>query len=150
MLHSTINTGILTLKKVLLLMATFVLTAFFRFLILLFPFRMIARFIGTEGIETDYDISNDSSYKIRTVSWAVIKISAYTPWKSNCMVQALAAQLLLKIFSIPTTLYLGVAKKESNLIAHAWLRSGYMIVTGGENKETFEPINFYGSNVYVK
>ena len=134
------------IKIWLLLIAAFFLTGFFRFVILLLPFRMIARFMGRESVETTYNCTGEHQYKIRAVRWAVGTVSRYTPWKSLCMVQALTAQLLLRCFSIPSTLYLGVTKNNGQLAAHAWLRSGKEIVTGGDAMSDFQAIACYGSD----
>jgi hypothetical protein len=132
-------------KKKLLLIISILLTGFFRLVILIFPFKAIVGFMGTEGVETTYCRTAEHLPKIRAVSWAVNTASRHTPWKSLCMVQALTAQLLLRYFSIPATLYLGVAKNEGILSAHAWLRSGSEIVTGGDNMHNYQTIICYGS-----
>lgn len=54
-----------------------------------------------------------------------------TPWQSKCLVKALTASHLLKKRGISHTLYLGVGQNDSKMIAHAWLRSGRLYVTGG-------------------
>lgn len=128
-----------------LLVITIILTGFFRFVILFFPFKLIVGFMGTEGVETTYCRTDEHLPKIRAIRWAIDTVSRYTPWKSLCMVQALTAQLLLRYFSIPATLYLGVAKNEGQLVAHAWLRSGSEIVTGGDTMDNFQVIICYGS-----
>lgn len=136
----------LAFKKGLLLISAFFLSGLFRFAILFLPFKQIAIIMGTEGVETSSDSKDEHSYKIRVIRWAVVTASLYARWKSLCMVQALTAQLLLRAFSIPSTLYLGVAKKEQDqLIAHAWLRSGAEIVTGGEAMDDFKAIIWYGN-----
>jgi hypothetical protein len=140
-----INHTRLTWKKKLLLVITIILTGFFRFIILFFPFKVIASFMGTERLETTKCRTDEHLPKIRAISWAVSTASRNTPWKSLCMVQALTAQLLLRYFSIPATLYLGVKKNEGQLIAHAWLRSGSEIVTGGDTMDNFRAIICYGS-----
>lgn len=132
-------------KIKLLLVITMILTGFFRFIILFFPFKVIAGFMGTEGMETTYCRTDEHLPKIRAIRWAVGTAGRHTPWKSLCMVQALTAQLLLRYFSIPATLYLGVAKNEGQLIAHAWLRSGSEIVTGGDTMDNFQAIVCYSS-----
>jgi hypothetical protein len=48
--------------------------------------------------------------------------------------QAVAAKLMLRRRGLPNTLYLGVARedarRDSPVLAHAWLRSGAVDVTG--------------------
>jgi hypothetical protein len=139
------NIMVWNLKIGLLIAVSFVLTCFFRVIILALPFKLLAGFIGVEGIETRYCLPRQALYRIRIIRWAVTKVSRHTPWKSLCMVQALTAQLLLRCFSISSTLYLGLSKSEDKLSAHAWLRSGPEIVTGKVNMDSFRTVIFYGS-----
>ena len=136
----------LSWKQITLLIVTFFLTGFFRFLILFLPFKVIAGFMGEEGLETAHILPNKHLSRVLFIRWVVHIVSIRTPWKSACMVQALTAQLLLRLFTIPATLYLGVGKSNDKLVAHAWLRSGSEIVTGEEAMNDFHPIIFYGSS----
>lgn len=55
-----------------------------------------------------------------------------TPWDSNCLARALAANVLLRLFRVPHMLCLGVARSPSaQLQAHAWVVAGERSVTGG-------------------
>lgn len=72
------------------------------------------------------------------VGWSVNKLSQVTPWESKCLVRALTAQMILRMLNIPSTLYLGLAKDDSQqLIAHAWLRCGSLTITGAREREGF-------------
>ena len=68
-------------------------------------------------------------------------MSSYTPWESACLAQAFAAKAMLRCRGITSTLYLGLAKNEqggqSGLLAHAWLRSGSLILTGEPGKDQY-------------
>jgi hypothetical protein len=45
---------------------------------------------------------------------------------------------------IPSTLYLGVARDEKqNLIAHAWLQCGDVIITGKAEKDRFTTVSMF-------
>jgi hypothetical protein len=62
--------------------------------------------------------------------------AARLPGTTTCLAQALAAGLLLGRRGIDSTLYLGVARnaaERDGFEAHAWLRSGSLVVTGAEN-----------------
>jgi hypothetical protein len=55
-----------------------------------------------------------------------------------CLTQAIAAGIMLKQRRIAYNIYLGVARNNNNqLIAHAWLRSGDILVTGGDHCNQF-------------
>ena len=119
------------------------LSGYYRFSLLKRPFSQIASKIGTEQFETERIPQNMAI--IRNVNSAVTKVCTHTPWQSQCLVQALTAKKLLNKRSLPCTLYMGVAKDESNqLIAHAWLRCGNVYVTGGHNKDRFTVTGIYG------
>ena len=74
------------------------------------------------------------------IGQAIRSAANYTPWESVCLPQAMAAQWMLKRRHIAGTLYLGVAKDETKpekLAAHAWLRSGDVLLTGGAGHRQF-------------
>ncbi len=62
----------------------------------------------------------------------------------TCRRQALAAKRMLRDPGLPSTLYLGVASDEdAGLKAHAWLRSGAVILTGSEGREDFTVVSTF-------
>lgn len=74
----------------------------------------------------------------RLVGWVVETVNRYTPWESKCLVQAVVGKLLLRQYGIANTLYFGVGRdEEKNLLPHAWLRSGEMMLIGGRCLERF-------------
>lgn len=136
-----------SLKKAILLVFAFILTGIMRFLLLAVPFRYIAAFMGKEKSESPESVDNVKFSKARIIGRTVIAVSGHTPWKSECLVQALTAQAILRIFKIPNTLYLGMAKDDSNkLSAHAWLRCGHAVITGGLISEEFKVVAQYSNN----
>ena len=77
--------------------------------------------------------SADQAELVRRVSKAIPRAASRVPWRSDCLVQALAAERWLAKMGVPTVLYIGARKDEqSQFLAHAWLKSGDTIVTGGE------------------
>ena len=120
------------------------LSALFRFLVLFIPFRKLAEKMGTLMMESAETISEKHTAIARRITGIVLRVSRNTPWESKCLIQALTAQFLLKDESIPSTLYLGIAKAEGKLIAHAWLRSGADILIGGAVKDDFKCIAYFG------
>ena len=57
-------------------------------------------------------------------------------FSNECLVCAFTAKKILE--DIPSTVYMGVAKKEDGgMKAHAWTRVGDIIVTGEEGRERF-------------
>ncbi|MEO5578105.1 MAG: lasso peptide biosynthesis B2 protein [Sphingomicrobium sp.] len=70
---------------------------------------------------------------VERVAFFIPRVAARLPWRTDCLVQALAAQRWLGRNAIATTLTLGVQRdKPSDFEAHAWLTAGDRIVTGGD------------------
>ena len=66
------------------------------------------------------------------------------PWHSTCLVQAIAAMLMLQRRGLDSTLYLGVAREgDVDLAAHAWLRSGDVLVTGVDEQQQYKTISSF-------
>ena len=75
------------------------------------------------------------------VARALERVRRRVPWSGHCLAQALAGKYMLRRRGVASTLYLGVAKDaKSQLEAHAWLRSGDVVVAGGEDLERFTVI----------
>jgi hypothetical protein len=121
----------------LLLLYIFMLLAIVRVLLLLVPFRYITVWLGKYMKESPYIDENDNTF-INQVERDIQLVSKYTPWESKCLVQAITGKILLRHKRLQNTMYLGVAKdSENQMIAHAWLRSGNKLVTGGCNSGMF-------------
>lgn len=63
--------------------------------------------------------------------------AAGAPFRADCYPTAIVAQLLCRLYRVPSALHLGVclpsADDEPPLAAHAWVVSGSVSVTGGRN-----------------
>lgn len=126
-----------------LLVQVFFLLGAARLALRLIPFRRLARWLGPLQTETPSEASPDALAQARRIAQAIARISPHTPWTSNCFPQAIAAKYWLHRRGIPTTLYLGVALNKSQessaseMAAHAWLRCGSFLVTGGRGSERY-------------
>ena len=125
-----------------LLIHTFICLGIARFAVLTLPFRWIARYLGRHQLEGAVSEPPAILAKAKRVAWAVSLMSRYTPWNSNCLAQAIAAKRLLRRQQVISTLYLGVARKNEGLEAHAWLRCGEFFVTGGRG-EGFAVVSYF-------
>lgn len=106
-------------------------------LLLLRPFAKVAPLLGAKSEETEQHESKDMIV-LKRIAHAIDIVSRYTFWDSKCLVKAIAGMKMLERRSIDSTLYLGTAKDEhKKLIAHAWLRSGSLYVTGAEVMQQF-------------
>lgn len=136
----------LPFKNKILVTISFFLLGIMRLLILIIPFKHLIAVMGKEMRESPFTLPEKSQARGLWVSWAVNITSKYTPWQSKCYVRALTAMLMLKILHIPSTLYLGVSKSQTNsLIAHAWLRSGKEYITGVGEIDQFKCVSYFSS-----
>lgn len=83
--------------------------------------------------------ANSSATRIvERVQFAIPRAAARVPWRSDCLVQALAGRNWLLKEGVPSTLIIG-ATNEGGFAAHAWLDVGGVIVTG-KSLESFVPL----------
>jgi hypothetical protein len=127
----------------LLLLEALICLGLARSAIVLIPFRRIAPYLGQQH-ETPATDTPALRLTLQRVARAVATVSQHTSWESTCLVQAMAAKLMLKRRGIYSTLYLGVLKEAKGLAAHAWLRSGSLILTGGSGHQRFTVISTFG------
>lgn len=115
-----------------------------RMAIWIVPFRRIASVLGRPMSESPGGVESRREFHARQVGWAVRAVARRTPWKNNCLVQALAAKIMLRRRGIASTVYLGVAKESGKeLNAHAWLRSGDVILTGKRKSGEFTVLSTF-------
>lgn len=113
-------------------------------IITIIPIRRFFKKFGEQGKESASLIANDDLLKVHLVEKAVRRAAKFLPWRAKCFSRAITAKVLLKRMRIPSTLYLGVAKEGSTkMIAHAWVRSGTVIITGKEEMSKFTPLVFF-------
>jgi hypothetical protein len=83
---------------------------------------------------------------VKQIGWAVGVMSRHTWWDSKCLAQAIAAQWMLRRRAVPGTLYLGMSKDGAqDLIAHAWVRSGHVILTGASRQRWFTVVSTFAA-----
>jgi hypothetical protein len=119
----------------------FVLLGLARATVLCIPFKRVAPHLGQPNVET---ATGAPPLHVRRVARAIHLVSRYTPWKSNCFAQALAGHLMLRRRGADSTLYFGVYKGGDVFAAHAWIRHGDLVVTGGPGHNRYTVIARYG------
>lgn len=100
-------------------------------------FAKIAPSLGEQMAETTYLENSQNRVMLRKISNAIHMMSLYTFWESECLVKAMAGMKMLEKRGIESTLYLGTAKDNTGLVAHAWLRSGSFYISGSDGMERF-------------
>lgn len=67
------------------------------------------------------------------VAWAIPRVAARLPWRTDCLVQAMAARRWLARAGIATELWIGSRTDQiPGFEAHAWLCLDGAAITGGD------------------
>ena len=117
-----------------------------RLLLLTTEFKKIAPKLGKHMREVSAKGDAAQTALAKDIGLAVRTMSYHTVWESKCFAQAIAAKRMLTRRGIQSTLYLGVAKDDAgSLIAHAWITSCGLTLTGGRNAKRFTVVSVFGS-----
>ena len=131
----------LPLSSKVLLLEAWITLGLSRGMVLTLPFRWIA-----PGLRADLPgpVLDSGQAQAQTVGWALRVASKYTPWKSNCLAQAIAAKRMLHRRQLPSTLFLGVRKGEQDEFeAHAWVDFGPVTLTGGHDQAGYSVVSSF-------
>lgn len=105
------------------------------------PFRRIAIWMGTPGTESPLTANTSQVQMAQEIGWSIGCLARRVPWDGRCLAQALAAMGMLRRRGLEGTVSFGADREKSGeLIAHAWLRFGPCMVTGGAGHERFKTI----------
>lgn len=66
-----------------------------------------------------------------TIAFVIPRVAARMPWRADCLIQAIAAQHWLAQKGLATRIVVGVDREGEGLLAHAWLKLGERVITGG-------------------
>ena len=79
------------------------------------------------------ELSPEEERLIERIAYVIPRVAARLPWRTDCLVQAIAAKRWLARSGIVSRLHFGVPReKQPEFEAHAWLTVGERIVTGGD------------------
>jgi hypothetical protein len=99
-----------------------------------FPFQRLASRLSAEDGLDDADPE------------LVGAAGAHVPWRSDCFPRSIAAHQLLKSHGYASTIHLGVEKAgNGELLGHAWVTCGGIVVTGGEQLDRYAEIHRLGA-----
>lgn len=130
------------LKQKLLIPQILVLMARYKRLVHGQPFSELAPGIGTLGYATPVEASPRNAWLVHELMEAMFR---RIKWKDSCLIRALTAKRLLNRMGEKCTLYMGVRKAQGEaMTAHAWLRCGKLIVTGGESMDGYTVTAVFG------
>lgn len=88
-----------------------------------------------DGGETPRDepLSPEKARHVDRVAYAINVMSLRVPWRSDCLVRALAARRWLSGGGVASRIAVGARHDEQGaFMAHAWLKVGERVVTGGD------------------
>jgi hypothetical protein len=113
------------------------------------PFSKVSPGLGAYMEETTYEPNHHDRKLLKRISEAIHISSRYTFWESQCMVKAIAGMNMLKRREIESTIYFGTGRDEQGkMIAHAWLRSGSIYLSGAEEMNRFIIVGKYAKKIY--
>jgi len=105
------------------------------------PFKeLVAEFTAHRPPYEPEDPGPEALAQARRIGWAVAAAARFTPWRSTCLVQVLAAQRMLQPRLIPGAICIGAAPGEAagaGLEAHAWLKCGAAVVCGESGHQRY-------------
>lgn len=122
----------LSLPDKLLVVEALLLLAAARLAIVGVSFKRVASFLGrrSENVEAGDEPANSNTASVKRIAWAIRRVGLVTPWRSNCLAKAIAAQVMLRRRGIAAALYFGMVKNsDGEYAAHAWLTSGGVVLT---------------------
>ena len=120
--------------------------SFVRVLRMWFSFARLSRDFGSPDAESQLEIESKNQKIAKDVGAAIGAAVRNLPFTCNCLTQAICALRMLKRRGLSCTIYFGVTSGDFRIKeAHAWIRCGEQIITGGGGLERY-PIIFRFSN----
>ncbi|WCN08577.1 lasso peptide biosynthesis B2 protein [Marinomonas mediterranea] len=150
-LKSKINTFLkLSLLEKVWLFFLYPLSGLARALILTLKYKRLSTYFGFYLRNAQLSIPTTEAQKIRAlrIGKTVELCSRYTFWESKCLVQAIMAITLLKLYRIPYVMHLGATltnDKDEPMKAHAWVLVGDRVITGRAGHKAFSITATYTS-----
>jgi hypothetical protein len=117
-------------------------------LLRMLAFRRVAPLLGTQiGAVGCVPLADDrQESRARMVRRAVRRAARISPWRNDCLPQALAGAVFCRALGLPVTTHLGVRLNGSKpLEAHAWTCCGRVPVTGGEGFSQWMPVSCFAA-----
>ncbi|WP_349656521.1 lasso peptide biosynthesis B2 protein [Xanthomonas sp. 10-10] len=131
----------------LLLVPTWLLLGAARGAVRWIGFRHLARWVGHQmAVPPALPRLDERAQRRALQIGRTVRLAArHTPWRSNCLAQALASHCLLNVFRVAHVLCLGVARCADGtaLQAHAWVVAGSQHVTGGHGTDRFARVGCF-------
>lgn len=92
-------------------------------------------------LTTHHSLLTADKTKIQNLAAVINGLASRTPWKSTCLVKALAISKMFSKRHIPHSIHFGMKKDDSGKFeAHAWVTVGGRVVVGGENAGEYRKV----------
>lgn len=121
-----------------------------RVTILLLPFKVYSKYLGFHHKNITFSTlaSIEETRISKRIGQIVEVTSNYTPWQSQCLVQAIMAKTLFSFYNIDYVIHLGAKttnEPKEPIKAHAWTIVGCNVVTGKAGHKTYGILSTYSS-----
>ena len=111
-----------------------------RFLILIVPFRFLARRLALSP-----ESATDDERHIARICRAVEVAARHVPFNAVCLPQAMAAKVMLARRGLGSSFHLGAGLSDAGAMsAHAWLESGGRVLIGSAGVAAVTPLARFG------
>ena len=132
------------IKTVLLITEAWCLLGIARMLLLLYPFKKIITMLGGQvSVQAPSTAAARIGNEQEQIRRAIRIACRCAPWRTKCFEQALAGKIMLRKRNISSTVYFGIDKENGQLIAHAWLQSEGLSITGGTQHNRYTVIGCF-------
>lgn len=114
-----------------------------RLAFILFPFRRYTFLLGrVSKISQEAPFCNSIPPPpiLRAIAIAVGRASRTVPWKTRCLIEAIAAKQMLRRRGLSASIYLGTMHREEKLQAHAWCICHGIVLTGRQGMMKFKVV----------
>lgn len=132
----------LTLAEKIWFMLLYPYSGFVRLALLVFPFQFISRHLGHfyQNTQLSSLVDVEDQTLAKRIGKIIELVARYTPWESQCLVQAIMARTMFGFYKISYVMHLGAAydsEAQKNFMAHAWIKVGPWVVTGRAGHERY-------------
>jgi hypothetical protein len=104
--------------------------------------RAILDELGAQNVNGKLPEGRPETVDPQLVAWAIQVAARRVPWRSDCLVQAMAATQWLRRHGHEPSLQLGIRSAQGTLQGHAWLLLQGRVIVGGDERllERFVPL----------
>ena len=128
-----------TAERLCLLVEALLHLAAARLALALLPYRLYERLLGPARSPN----RNVPVALAKAIGSAVRRVAELAPWRADCLLQATAAQWMLRRRKAAARLHIGVEAETEPLLAHAWLTYESCVLTGRRGSRRFHTIRIY-------